>query len=285
MYTAPRLPVRFASLNRLEQWDPRRQMFRFAQTIAAGVTAALIIVGVAACDTTLPPAPTPTPTPSPATGSTTSQPPDPVLPVPWFTDRLVTVHGNVFEYTESGRRSVAGVRVFASGGPGFEPREATTDLGGVFVFHDLPNQMISIMVPPESGYFTPCPSGRRSLDVTSVIHVHVVSAATLTATGLPAAYPSGGIFVYGYVFEDTPSGRQPVVGAMVENNPFSEPLWRTPTTLADDHGKFTICSAVPLGDASFTLRVGKAGYRDTVFDAFVGWDAQYEPFEIKLVRD
>jgi len=105
---------------------------------------------------------------------------------------------------------VAGVRVFASAGPRFEPREAITDIGGVFVSHDLPNQMISLMPLPESGYFTPCPSGRRSLDVTSVIHVHVVSAATLAATGLPAAYPTGGYSVYGQVFEDTPSGRQPV---------------------------------------------------------------------------
>jgi hypothetical protein len=121
--------------------------------------------------------------------------------------------------------------------------------------------------------------------VTSVIHVHVVSAATLTDTGLPAAYPTGGYSVYGHVFEDTPSGRQPVVGARVENNPFSEPPWRTPTTLTDAQGQFVVCSAVPLGDASFTLRVQKAGYRDTIFDAFIGWDVQTEPFAIKLSRD
>jgi hypothetical protein len=257
-------------------------MFRF-QGWAAGFAAMLI--SAAACDTTLPPAPTTVPTPSPAAGSTPAPPPAQPSPFPWFTDRLLTVHGNVFEYTESGRRSIAGVQVFASGGPGFARRETITDLGGVFVFHDLPNQMISIMPPPESGYFTPCPSGRRSLDVTSVIHVHVVSAATLTTTGLPAAYPSGGYSVYGEVVEDTPTGRQPVVGATVENNPFSEPPWRTPTTLTDDHGKFTVCSAVPLGDTSFTLRVRKAGYRDTVFDAFLGWDVQDEPFVITLVRN
>ena len=254
-------------------------MVRYSNSFAAGLAA--VLISAAACDTTLPLAPTP----APAEGSTTSQPPDPIFPFPWFTDRLVTVHGNVFEYTESGRRSVAGVRVFASGGPGFARLETTTDDGGVFVFNDLPNQMISLMPLPESGYFTPCPSGNRSLGATSVIHVHVVSAATLAATGLPAAYPTGGYSVYGDVFEDTPSGRQPVAGAMVENNPFSEPPWRTPTTLTDDHGRFVVCSAVPLGDTSFTLRVRKAGYRETIFDAWPGWDPQTEPFAVTLVRN
>jgi hypothetical protein len=252
-------------------------MVRFSHSFAAGLAA--VLISAAACDTTLPPAPTLVPA-----ESSTPPPAVPPSPFPSFTDRLLTVHGNVFEYTESGRRSVAGVRVFASAGPRFEPREAITDIGGVFVFHDLPNQMISLMPLPESGYFTPCPSGRRSLDVTSVIHVHVVSAATLAATGLPAAYPTGGYSVYGQVFEDTPSGRQPVEGAMVENNPFSEPTWRTPT-LTDAEGQFTVCSAVPLGDTSFTLRVRKAGYRDMVFDAFLGWDWQTEPFAVKLIRN
>ena len=256
-------------------------MVRFSHRFAAGLAA--VLLSAAACDTPLPPAPTPTP--APAGGSTTSQPPEPILPFPWFTDRLVTVHGNVFDYTESGRRSVAGVRVFASAGPRFEPREAITDIGGVFVFQDLPNQMISLMPLPESGYFTPCPSGRRSLDVTSVIHVHVVSAATLAAAGLPAAYPTGGYSVFGEVFEDTPSGRQAVEGAMVENNPFTEPPWRTPATLTDAQGRFRVCSTVPLGDYSFVLGVRKAGYRDTVFDAFPGWDGQTEPFAVKLIRN
>ena len=57
------------------------------------------------------------------------------------------------------------------------------------------------------------------------------------------------------------------------------------TTLTDAQGRFRVCSTVPLGDYAFVLGVRKPGYRDTVFDAFPGWDGQTEPFAVKLIRN
>jgi hypothetical protein len=247
---------------------------------AAGL-AALVIASVA-CDKAPISIPPPT-APTPATQTDPQFAPTVPLapPFAFFSDRLLRVSGNVFEYTGSGRRSIAGVRVFASGGPGFVQREDITDLGGVFNFLNLPNQRISLMTDPDSRYYTPCPSGRLSLDLDSVIHVHVVSATTLTS-GLPKDFPTGG--VWGRVYENTPSGREPVVGALVDVDFHREPHWRRATTLSDPEGRFSVCGPVPLGNLPSLLRARKDGYRDAIQDAFVGWDGETGPVDIELVR-
>ena len=139
------------------------------------------------------------------------------------------------------------------------------------------------MTDPDSRYYTPCPSGRPSLEGDSVIHVHVVSALTLTTIGMPPGVLDGN-HARGLVFENTPSGREPVVGALVDVNYASEPTWRRSTTLTDHEGRFRVCRAVPLMGGTFVVRARKDGYREGTAEAFVDWDLDSDPVDIELVR-
>jgi hypothetical protein len=193
-----------------------------------------------------------------------------------------TVSGVVFDHTATGQHPIAGVSMrIHSAANGGMVIDVTTDASGGYTAR-VGAGAVSIAPALNSGYLAPCPSGTDALAANATFDVHVVSAALLSTTGVPASLPVSSIYVSGTVYEATADGTQPVANAFVELGQSTDLSYST--TLTSASGKYLVCTTPPgVGtDQYMHVGVSKDGYVPGDLKAFLGWD--YEGVNVQLIR-
>jgi hypothetical protein len=193
-----------------------------------------------------------------------------------------TVSGIVFDHTATGQHPIAGVLMrIHSGANGGSVIDVTTDSSGRYTSR-VGNGAVSIAPALSSGYFAPCPSGSDVLAQNATFDVHIVSAAVLSTSGVPASLPLSSIYVSGTVYEATTAGTQPVANAFVELGQSTDLTYST--TLTSASGKYLVCTTPPgVGtDVYIGVGVSKDGYVPGDVNAFLGWD--YTGVNVQLIR-
>jgi hypothetical protein len=196
--------------------------------------------------------------------------------------------GVAYEHTSTGIRPLGGLALRVNGvRDGMMPVivDTVTDSAGQYQIPDLQREYASVGARPQEQYLSPC-SAQRHL-WTTPLDVHVVSWATLLATGTPRSMPpfsqsTGYAYVAvltGFVRERTPDGVRPVAEAWVEHYYYGG-LSGDPSgfTLTNAEGRYVLCGY--WDDYGQSVRVSKRGYRAAIqpFGASVTID-------FELVRD
>lgn len=130
-----------------------------------------------------------------------------------------------------------------------------SDRTGRYRIHGIPRAAVWVAPPLDSEYRAPCPGGAALLGSDLLIDVHVVSAVSLAANGIPSTIPRTSVWFAGSIFETVSGNRRPVGGATVD-------LDNRVATFSDALGHYTICSAPPDAAAglTMTLSVSRESY-------------------------
>jgi hypothetical protein len=195
--------------------------------------------------------------------------PEPIPPA-------LTVSGVVHEHTASGPRPLPQlsftVRLTDAGwGDRGGGTLVTSDASGRYSVRSDEGTIVTMVLPAESGYHAPCPSGIDVLTADATMDIHVVADATLTTTGVPSSLPVSGPLVSGGVLERSTDGQQPVSGATIDLFTDASGVVKG-TTLTDRRGAFLLCANPPGTSAVQTVWVGarKDGYRQTIQQVVLG---------------
>jgi hypothetical protein len=233
----------------------------------AALLGVAVVVNLSACDTATRPTPAPTP-----------RPPAPQTPTPVPSPPTFTVSGTVFEHTLSGVRPQAGVPIrIRVWGSTIVLRDGISDNAGRYEISGVPERGSLTIAPPDgSDYRAPCPSGSSgALTGDASFDVHVVSAALLSTSGVPASIPRHSVLRFeGAVFERVSDATLPVAGATVDLAGDDSGRWVYATTLTDAKGGYMVCTAPPgVGtDQVHTVVAYKDGYHPASREGFPGFD-------------
>jgi hypothetical protein len=180
-----------------------------------------------------------------------------VAPPPTPQPVVTTVAGTVWESTITGRQPLPGVGIDLSPEFQYWPPTTTTDAQGhyqVTTIHGTGKVRAEL-----AGYSQPC---RVPVTATTGIDVYMVSNALLATTGIPSSMPIVPPTLTGLVFEQTPQGRRPIVGATVIGD-FSYGYGWAPsaTTQSDATGRYLLCAVQSVYDA-FGVVASAPGYAE-----------------------
>ena len=162
--------------------------------------------------------------------------------------------------------------------------DGISDSGGRYEIRGVPESGSLTIAPPNgSDYRAPCPSGKSgALTGDASFDVHVVSAALLTTSGVPASTPRHFLRFEGAVFERVSDVAAPVAGATVDLAGDDSGRWVYSTTLTDASGRYMVCTAPPgVGtDQTHTVVAYKDGYHPASRQGYPGYDT----LNLEIVR-
>lgn len=131
-----------------------------------------------------------------------------------------------------------------------------TDSSGRYELTRLPDSQVQLWVGGfTKGYFQPC-AVRVDVSGDTTHDIEVVSAETLNSFSPPRPMTAREPTLTGTVYEVTPTGRQPVAGAVIEADGADGLGWVLANTLTDLNGHYFLCDLAPGMD----LMVYKDGY-------------------------
>lgn len=182
-------------------------------------------------------------------------------PTPQPVAQVSMVTGTVWESTIAGRQPLPGVGIDLSGEFQSWPPTTTTDAQGhyqVTTVHGT-GKVRAVL----AGYSQPC---RVPVTATTGIDVYMVSNALLATTGIPSSMPIVPPTLTGLVFEQTPQGRRPIVGATVIGDFTGGDGWApSATTQSDATGRYLLCAVASAWDA-FGVVASAPGYAEKELD-------------------
>lgn len=189
---------------------------------------------------------------------------------------IFNITGVVYDVTADGRRPLPGVAIDISVEYQSWPPTITTDAEGRYRAFGGDGRKL---VAEKAGYSQPCRVPIIATDRDQ--DVYLVSNELLAATGVPASMPIREPVLTGRVFERTPQGDQPVVGASVVLDFTGGMGWApSATTVTDASGRYLLCNVVDVG-FGFAALVEKHGYVSAFVDVNVKASAS---FDIELKR-
>lgn len=196
-----------------------------------------------------------------------------------------TVSGVAYEHTDAAIHPLAGLPLRVSG---YRDKltpvtvDVVTDSAGGYEVAGMEREFVQVTVRPQDTYLSPC-SLRLWLWNDDPKNVHVVSKASLLATGIPGSLPplskvdgyGGTAVVSGYVMERTREGLRPVPEASVEHL-YGDGTSGDPTgfTVTNAAGYYVLCGYDD--DYGQAVRVHKNGYGTSIRSIGPSWKVDFE---------
>jgi hypothetical protein len=175
-----------------------------------------------------------------------------------------TIEGQVFDaYAGPIADAALNLWVERDGGGGYSYWWAhgplISDQSGRFRAPDLPAARIAIWAF-KTGFVQPCAVTVADLHSDLTLNVEMTSESTLNALDPPRPQSAREPWVTGMIFENTPTGRQPVVGADLFADLHGMGGTGVATTRSDQRGSYFLCNL----PADTFLSVAMPGFLDTM---------------------
>ena len=192
-----------------------------------------------------------------------------------------TLSGTVYEHTPTGARPLADVPLDISVEYQSWPPKLRTDADGRYSY---PGATGALKVKADlEGYSQPCRAG-AVIDRDTMLDVHVVSNAVLSASGIPPSMPVVDARITGRVMERTPDGRvvwipgASVIGDFTGGNGWAP----SATTVSDASGMFILCGVSNASGLGLVLYVSKPGYESA--EQGVDYTLARTNYDVELLR-